>query len=231
MKPTLAVLVGAGCLLFAADGPPQKVQVVHTERADLPSGGLLQFKNSVGELTVEGWDQPDVEITTIKSTKDVFPSGQREKMAAELDKLKITVEHQSDGLTVTTSSRRRHAAPAVDYDVEYRIKSPRNARLAVEHGNGEVHVDNLTADVHVTVRKGEITLHLPQEGQYGIDAKSDLGSVVSDFPGQEKRLRWRVGHTFVQAAQAAPHLYLRVGFGDIILLRIPKVAMPTSLTQ
>jgi hypothetical protein len=211
---------------LAEEGPAQKVLVTHTERVSFPAGGLLQVKGSMGELTVEGWDQPDVEITTIKSTKDVFPSGDRQKATAELDKVKISVEHQSDGIVIATDVPRHHAAPAVGFEVEYRIKAPMNARLTIEHGDGEVHVDNLTSDIRVTVRKGQITLHLPQEGQYGIDAKSDLGGVVSDFPGQEKRLRWRVGHTLTQETPTGHHLYLRIGFGDIVLLKIPKVAMP-----
>jgi hypothetical protein len=227
MKLTLAVLLGVGGLLFAQSGSPERVQVVHTERADFPAGGLLQFKNSLGELTVEGWDQPDVEITTIKSTKDVFSAPGREKATRDLDDVRFSVQHLSDGLVIVTdvAPHRKHEAA---FDVEYRIKAPMNARLAVEHGNGEVHVDNLTADVRVTVRKGAITLHLPQDAQYGIDAKSNLGDVVSDFPGQGKRLRWRMAHTYVQGAKAAHNLYLRVCFGDILLLKIPPVAMPAA---
>lgn len=224
------VLFAGSCLLFAQDAASQKVLVTHTERADFPAGGLLQFKNSMGELTVEGWDRPDVEITTIRSTKDVYPAGDREKVSAKLDRVKISVEHQGEGLTIATVVPKHRAGPGVAFDLEYRIKAPMNARLSVEHGNGEVHVDNLTSDIHVTVGKGEITLHLAPEGQYGIDAKSDLGVVISDFPGQEKRLRWRVGHSFLQA-KAAHNLYLRAGFGDIIIMKYQKPVAPGPVTQ
>jgi len=234
MKRTLMVLFAASGLLFsqnaasqAQNAASQKVQVTHTERADFPAGGLLQFHNSMGELTVEGWDRPDVEITTIKSTKDVFPATDREKLSAELEKVKISLQHQSDGLTVATDvPRQRHAGPSVPFDVEYRVKAPMNARLTVAHDKGEVHVDNLTSDIHVTVRNGEITLHLPQENQYGIDAKSKLGAVISDFPGNEKRMRWSFGHTFVQETKGAHTLYLRAGFGDIVILKYQKPAPP-----
>jgi hypothetical protein len=238
MKRILMVLFAGSCLVFAQeaasqaqDAASQKILVTHTERADFPAGGLLQFNNSIGELSVEGWDRPDVEITTIKSTKDVYPAGDREKMIAELDKVKISLEHQGEGLTITTDVPRHHAGPAVRFDVEYRIKAPMNARLTVDHGAGEVHVDNLTSDVHVTVRNGEITLHLPQENQYGIDAKSKLGAVISDFPGHEKRLRWRFGQTFIQETKGAHVLYLRVGFGDIVILKYRKPVAPGPVTQ
>jgi hypothetical protein len=106
-----------------------------------------------------------------------------------------------------------------------------NARLAADHDTGEVHVDNLTSDIHVTVLNGGITLHLPQEGQYGIDAKSDLGGVASDFPGHKKRRPWLLGHQFVQEMSAPHKLYLRVGFGDITILKILRPPTPGPLTH
>ncbi|MGA2741369.1 MAG: hypothetical protein ABSG65_28525 [Bryobacteraceae bacterium] len=63
----LAVLgFGTGCLLLAADEPKQKVPVSGTQRMDLPPDGTLRLTKSTGLLTVEAWDRPDVEITTIK---------------------------------------------------------------------------------------------------------------------------------------------------------------------
>lgn len=105
-----------------------------------------------------------------------------------------------------------------------------NARLDARHGAGEVHVADLTSDIHVTVHNGGITLQLPQEGQYDIDAKSDLGDVTSDFPGHATRSHWLLGHRFVQGTPAAHHLYLRVGFGDITILKIQKPPMPGPVT-
>jgi hypothetical protein len=252
MKRTLTVLFGMSCLLFADDEPRQKVHVTHTERADFPTGGLLQLKNSIGELTVEGWDRPDVEITTIKSTKAAYASQDREKASHELHKVRISVERHGEDLVVNTDFPRRRGLPsasvapgkdfgsltgiltspasllraATNFDLEYRIKAPMNARLAADHDMGEVHVDNLTSDIHVTVLNGGITLHLPQEGQYGIDAKSDVGGVNSDFPGRTKRRPWLLGHQFVQRTPAPHKLYLRVGFGDITILKIQKPSTP-----
>ena len=54
----------------------------------------------------------------------------------------------------------------------YDIRVPRNARLAVDHDTDYVFVDNLMGDIHVTVLHSSITLCLPAEGQYAIDARS-----------------------------------------------------------
>ncbi len=53
-----------------------------TERMDFPAGGTLRFTNSVGVLTVEAWDRPVVEITTIKSTRGEYDASEREKADA-----------------------------------------------------------------------------------------------------------------------------------------------------
>jgi hypothetical protein len=213
MMRTLTILFGISCLLTAAE-PKQKVRVEHTERADFPSGGLLRLKNSAGEVTVQGWDRPDVEITTIKT---IYTSGTREKASRDLDKVRISVERRGDELEITThfpglASTSRSAS------LEYHVKAPMSARLAVANKKGEVHVDNLTSDIHVTVHNGGVTLRLP-EGQYNIDARSDLGDVISDFQGNKKRKPWLLGYQFVEATPAAHTLYLRVGFGDIMILK------------
>jgi hypothetical protein len=111
--------------------------------------------------------------------------------------------------------------PAAGFDLEYRIKAPRNAVLEVDHVTGEVHVYDMTADIRATVHSGLITLNLPPESVYDIDAKSELGEVISDFPGHRQRTRV-FGHQFVQGTPAAHKLYLRAGFGDIIIFKIQK---------
>jgi hypothetical protein len=55
--------------------------------------------------------------------------------------------------------------------------------------------------------------------------------VKSDFPGQEKRRRWIIGHRIVNEDSVATHkLNLKVGFGDIIILktRVPKAPDPLT---
>ena len=226
----LAALVGMSALLLADDGTSQKVRISHTERMDLPSGGLLQFKNSVGELTVEGWDRPDVEITTIKSMPPEYPPQNRQKATSELGRVQVSVERQGSDLIIGTTYPRHWYRPR-GFDLWYQVKAPRNARLSVSHGSGEVHIDNLTSDIHVTVHDGGMTLRLPQNGLYDIDAKCDIGDVTSDFQGRDKRKPWLFGHQFLKEEQAGHSLYLRVGFGDITILGIRKPASPPPMAQ
>ncbi len=230
MKRMLLAIVGMGSLLtaaplFANDEIPEKIHVTRTEHADLPAGGTLHLKNSTGEVTVEAWDQPGVEITTIKSTKLAYKSAETDRIKASqhLDAVKVSLAHQADELVVTTDFPRRRRylpRPSVgyrDFDLEYVIKVPRDAKIIVDHDEGELHFDDVTGDIHATTNQGTITLRLPQTAQYAVDAKTRIGDVDSDIAGTTTRKRF--GHEFVQTATAPHKLYLRNGFGDIIILK------------
>lgn len=233
MKRTLALMLGIGCLLPvgllpASDEIPQKIQVTRTERADLPANGTVRLKNSTGELAIEGWDEPGVEVTTIKSTKRAYPATgvEREQASHMLELVKVSVVRQGDELAITTDFPRhrrylpRPSVGARDFDLSYRIKVPRGVRLIVDHDAGEVHFDDLAGDIHATTNQGTITLRLPATAQYAIDAKSRIGDVDSDFAGTTTRRHF--GHSLVETSSAPHSLYLRNGYGDIIILRMRK---------
>jgi hypothetical protein len=104
----LMTVFGMSCLLLADEASKQKTQVVHTERVDFPAGRLLRFKNSIG-VTVEGWDRPDMEIATIKSTRAEYPSRDREKGAHKLDQVRISVERRGEEIMITTDFPRHRS--------------------------------------------------------------------------------------------------------------------------
>jgi hypothetical protein len=230
------------CVLHAADSAPKaspappalgdKVEVSDTVRSDFPSGGTLHLKNSVGELNIEGWDETGLEITTIKSTKIAVSGAERDRAVKLLDRVKIATDRKGDEVTVSTSfpKHSRLARPfegMTDFDLEYRIKIPRNAKLTVEHAQGEVHIDDIRGEIHAVDERGLITVRVP-DGHYAIDARSKLGSVNCDFTGSEKTQRW-LGHTFLAGAPAdSQKIFLRVNFGDIIVIKMNQPPAPVA---
>lgn len=234
LSQMLPMIFATVCPLAAADELKQIVQIAKTEHVDFPpSGGTVTLKNSIGELTIEGWDQPGVEITTVKSTKTEYASAEREKASHELDRVKIGVERKGSELVITTDYPKHRRLPfsspfrpGVNLDLDYLIKVPRDTRLAVDHDEGEIQVDDVAGDVRATTHQGTITLRLPDGARYAIDAKSKLGSVTSDFPGTTKSKLWFLGHQFTQTSQAPHKLYLRAGYGDIIILKIRQPQTP-----
>jgi len=204
---TLTLLAGFSCLLLAAD------PVANTQHQDFAAGGTILLKNSTGELTIEGWDQPGVEITTVKSGK-------------RSDDVKVTASRDGTELVIATDYPRhrrflpRPSVGARDFELEYLVKVPRGAKVVVDHDAGEIHFDGLTGDIHATMNQGTITVRLPVASQYSLDAKARIGDVTSDIPGTKTRRHF--GHALLQTAPAAQSLYLRTGFGDIIVLREPR---------
>lgn len=228
----LICLLGAG-LLLAADEPRQKAVVSNTQHLDFPSGGQLRFVHSTGDLTIEAWDQPGIEMTTIRSTKEDYDDKDREKAAGEFQKIQVETERKGDELVVTTKFPHLDLPPptpfgaATNFDLEYHIKAPRNARVTIDHNIGEVHIEDISGEIHVTARQGLILLHLPEDGKYAIDAKSDVGAVNSDFPGTEHRAGLIFGHHFTgNPSGAAQKLYLRIRYGDVVILKENSPAPP-----
>jgi hypothetical protein len=215
----MAISFVAAVSLRGADDPRQFVEMSHTERVDFPAGGTIRLPNSSGLLTVEAWDEPGIEITTIKTTGDAAAG--REKATHEVENHHVKVERRGDEVVITTNSSVLSAL-----GLEYRIKAPASAKLIVNHFRGQVTVDGLANDIDIHLRDGDILLHLPEDGVYKIDAKCDIGSVDSDFPSPEKRIWWFLGHRMESGdVPAAAHkLNLRVAVGDIIILktRVPK---------
>jgi hypothetical protein len=236
--PVLTLMCGLSVLLLAAAEGKQKAQVSSTERKDFPPNGTLRFTNSIGVLTVEAWERPEVEITAIKSTKAEYEARDREKAANMLAKVHVAAERRGDELVITTNFPRqrvlRRLAEEGAFSLEYRIKAPSTARLIANHHVGDVNVDGLAGDIQAALLEGQIFLHLPEDGLYDIDAKSAFGHVNSDFPGPQTRRWWFLGHRSVNDGLPAAHkLNLRVGYGDIVIFktRVPKTPAPLPHPQ
>jgi hypothetical protein len=211
---SVALMFGAAALLHAADAPREFVEVMHSEHVDFPVGGTLRMLHSTGDLTIEGWDRSDVEITTSKMIAD-DPS-ERAKATHDLDAHHLVVKREGNGLVVAANS-----AWYTNLHLEYTIKAPYSAHLVVNHRSGDVYVDGLLGDIDVFLREGEVVLHLPENEKYSIHARCDIGNVYSDYQGEEKQLWWLIGHRIEGGnAPSAPHkLNLRVRVGDIVILK------------
>lgn len=239
MRYRLAVLgLCAACLLLGADDARQKVRIAKTEKLDFPANGTLRLQNSTGDLTIEGWDQPGVEITTTKSSKEEYLAKDRDKATKDLDRVQISAKRTGDELVITTEYPHHRAFPYVEplstvtnFNLEYVIKVPRNAKLIVKHEDGEVHVDDVTGNIEATARQGLIALRLVTETPPAIDAKSYIGSVTSDFDGTETLQRLHFGHKFVEGSSTAPQtLHLKIGYGDIVILKAHEPKAPPPVT-
>jgi hypothetical protein len=216
MKYSRAILL---LIIPLLPGGEQRVEVTKTELVSFAPGGLIRLDGSYGNLNVEGWDRAEVEITVTKSTQKYYESKQREKAATKLEPVRVSTERRSDTeLAISTIKR---GGVSVDYE----IRVPRDSRLEIRHGTGQIIVANVTGDINATGQRGDILLMLPNSGVYSIDARTKVGVVTSDFAGDLHRRRYLIGERFASPS-AAHRVFLRVGIGGITIKQVPSEAEP-----
>lgn len=108
---TLVLMLAISGVVLANDEIKERIQATNTQHVDLAAGGTVRLKNSTGELSIEAWDQPGVEITTVKSTKAEYTSTERERLPHVLDDVKVTTDSKGGELVITTDFSKNQAFP------------------------------------------------------------------------------------------------------------------------
>jgi hypothetical protein len=242
-------MMGTGFRLLGADrprenGPEQSFQVTTTQRVPFLHGGTIRLDNSYGYLTVEGWDEPEVEITVTKAAGHFFEPGQKEKAEKYFSRIRVSAERHSDKeLAIATGVpvRNRFINSAVPLrriigatplprnnrhgvTLEYAVRVPRDSRLVVHHDNGYVWVSDLTGDIEVNSHTGDMIVMLGDPGPHSIHATTRVGSVSSDFAGKSVR-QFLLGTHFAYPGEGrSQRIDLRMGRGSITI----KKSLPSG---
>jgi hypothetical protein len=214
--------------------PPEKTT---TERVNFASGGTIRINGSYGDLNVDGWDRPEVEVTVIKTLPYGYKAKQPDQSASDLDRVRIVIEHNSPPeVTISTALPSRHLPWTPPFTrhttggvmVQYEIHVPRDSHLAIHHGIGSVSVSGIAGDIDASVGRGDILLWVPP-GSYSLDARTKFGIVSSDLEGDAHN-RHLIGESFTRVNSPSSHrLHLRMGFGGITLKEIlPESQIPAA---
>jgi hypothetical protein len=218
--------------MFGQDAIKQPVRITRTEKVDFAPGGTIHLNGSYGHLTIEGWDEPRVEIVVTKSLAHYYEPEGLQDAAQRLEHVRVAATRRSDtDLEISTIvDSRNHAyfispplpeKAAHGVNIDYQIQVPRNSHLVIHHGVGYVQVGGVTGDIEATGHRGDIVLMLPEHEAYSIDAKSKIGPVLSDVSGRA-RVQHFVGERFrASAPPSSRRIYLRMGFGGITIKHIP----------
>jgi hypothetical protein len=213
--------------------PKNSFEVTRTERVPFVPGGTIRLNDSYGYLSVDGWDEPEVEITVIKSTERFYERSESERAQARLGRIEVKTVHRSDRELAITTMRapsksewlppfRRTTEAGIT--VEYRIRVPRSSHLAIHHDNGYVWVSDVTGEIEVHSHTGDMVVMLPDPGSYAIDAKTRVGSISSDFEGRHKS-EFLLGTHFAFAGETPlRRIHLRMGRGSITVLKSAPIA-------
>jgi len=243
--------LGAALPLAGADkaeekGPKQSFEVTQTRRVPFQPGGTIRLENSYGYLSVEGWDEPEVELTVIHSTDRLYEPEEKEKQEQRFEEVRVESERRSDQeFAIETSLPRRKnllsgmlperrvivTLPVRSHrgvTLEYRLRVPRDSRLVVHHDFGYVSVSDVTGDIEVRSHTGDMIVMLPDPGPYAVDARTGMGSVSSDLAGRGRK-RFLVATRFTHASGAPARMVrLRMGRGNITIKTGPASAASGS---
>jgi hypothetical protein len=225
MRHFLLIAIALALPLLADDRYQETLNTTHTDRFDVSAAGEIRLENSFGELDIDGWDRPEVEVTVIRSSQHLYGANERTEGQRRLDSVQVAAKQRGNDVVISTEYPPRNGfmhplSRRSDIQIGYRIKAPRGSKLIIDHNSGGVNVSNISGDIHATVINGQITLTLQDDGQYAIDAQSKIGSVYSDFEGSE-RSRHVLGEEFGrQSAARAANLHLRVRIGDVVILKL-----------
>lgn len=207
----------AGCLPLFGGAPLPRMDAVTTDKVDFAPGGTIRIEASVGELNVEGWDEPSVEVTVTRYTWDA----NAERAKRELDRVQVGKPVVSGKeLTLTT----KHSKVSGIY-VDYRIRVPRDSKLVIRHDVGDVIVYDVAGDIDASARVGGIAVQVPASEHYVVDAKNKaLGDIYSDLSGKRRETWVLMGDSLESNPQGATrHLRLRVGVGGITIQKMAAV--------
>src|SRR5580692_7039786 len=91
-------LVLSFCVMLPSFGAEEfkQVQVTNTDRVNFAPGGLIRLNHSYGDMTVEGWDRPEVEITVVKTMPFDYQAKHPEVASQDMEAVRITTERRSD---------------------------------------------------------------------------------------------------------------------------------------
>lgn len=227
MTRRLAALAFAIGLPLAAKAPKTAIPVITDEKVDFAAGGAIDVTAYVGQMNIESWDGPGVDITVTRMAFRAGAPANQDAAKKKLDAIKVTTERKSPtALSIRTELPHRGFWARVahrgrDFQVDYRIRVPRDTKLALRNGTGDVIVHDVAGDIDATVKAGDIVVQLPSAGAYAIDAKCGFGGVYSDFDG-DYHTGHLVGERFAQSgAGQARQVRLRVGIGGISIQKIP----------
>ena len=144
---TFAVFIAAAFALIVLRGQVQawpSVRHVDTKTYDLTSDGTVAVDDTSGDVTVTGWDQDRVEVTTKKSSWS----------SDDLRRLDTNVDAHADRFSIAAV----FPSDCMNCDVSFVIRVPSRAHVTVETASGDVTITSVSGPSRVDSSSGDVTL-------------------------------------------------------------------------
>jgi len=150
------------------------------------SFGTLVIDARVGDIQVEGWDEPRLEIEAEK----VVQAKDAQKAQALYDRVQVALEGKDKQVRLRTlyPPRRlwRPFRGESKLSVNFRIHMPYDANLVLKCVDGDVRVKGLAGRQEIHVNYGDVEINVPSIYRLrSLNARSFLGYVQSDLHGED----------------------------------------------
>ena len=222
----IAVSSLAGAVPLAAAETKSAVDVTRTATLPLAPGGTVRIDRTWGDVSVEVWDKPMVEVTVTAASKQAHTQDQAAEARTRLARFGFDAKAISPNEVVVTgvspsASLLKPFGGKSGVAVHYAIRMPRTSSLVLRHEIGDVTVAGVQADVDVANDTGEVRLELPLGPDVAVETSSKVGDIElnAELRGKgQLRRRALVGHRF-SYRPAAPdrQVTVRVGVGSITI--------------
>lgn len=185
-SPALSLgLLGVVLLGVQATARADEFSKTFQYSARMFSFGTLTIDTRMGNIQVEGWDEPRLEIEAEKVVE-----AKDEKHAQPLyDRVQVVLAGQDKQVVLRTvypeRSLRRPFRAETKLSVNFRIHMPFDANLTMKCVDGDVRVTGLVAKQQISVNYGDVEVNVPSIYRLrSLDARAILGYVQSDLHGE-----------------------------------------------
>ncbi|MFB3923680.1 MAG: hypothetical protein ACE145_18295 [Terriglobia bacterium] len=174
--------------------------------------GTLYVDTRIGDVKIEGWDKSDVEIEAEKVVQAGSPKGAQKSF----EQIKIQMSENGEELMLRAifPPRRpwRLFRGATKLSVNFLVRMPRQARLALKCVDGDIRVRGISGNQTIRVSYGDVEVTVPSLGRlHSLDARSFLGYVQSDLHGEDSAGWGRQVSYFNHAGEQDIHVRVRLG--------------------
>lgn len=175
-----SLLLGCAASMLRADEFSQTAEY----SVRMFSYGMLAIDTRTGDIEIEGWDQPRLEVDAEKVV--------RAKNAVDAkplyDKVQVRLEGHDTAVRLSTRyPARRLWRPFRDesrLSVNFRIRMPFDANLTLHCVDGDVRVTGLVGKELIRVNYGDVEIDVPSPWEVRtLSAHAWLGYVQSDLHG------------------------------------------------
>jgi hypothetical protein len=150
------------------------------------SFGTLTIDTRMGDIQVDGWDEPRLEIDAEK----VVEAGNEKKAEPLYDQVQVVLDGQDKQVLLRTLyPARRLWRPFRDeskLSVNFHIHMPFDANVRMKCVDGDVRVSGLIGKQEISVNYGDVEINVPSIYRLrSLNARSILGYVQSDLHGED----------------------------------------------